>query len=271
VPYLAILMLLLTAVFPQGRTIKPRGFVVLRGDYQVRAQGYNSYPITILPNAGSAVLKGNIQVLGAANYDVEVCVFDYANLENFMNRRPAYGLFCSGRVKIKAFEVPLDAGTYYLVINNLHSVLTEKWVRSWVVVDFPPTLPPQRQIRAPSVDKLITEIEETVYPKATYEKNKLVGLKKMAPEEIYEECKGSPLAETVVITEVQYKEEEIISFTVNRSTGQRKNVYFSSEVIHPFDRKNLFQLINENNKVKISGFLCGNGAEWNADEITLIK
>lgn len=271
-PYLAILLLLLSGVFPQRQPLKSRGFVVLRGDYQVRAQGYNSYPIKVAPNAGNAVLKGNILVQGAANYDIEVCVFDYPNLENFMNRRQAYGLFCSGRVKMKTFEVPLDPGTYYLVFINNHSLMTEKWVRSWVVLDFPPsapTLPPQRS--DPKVEQLIKEIEEIVYPEATYKDNKLVSLKKLMPQEVYDECKISPLTETVVITEVQYKQEEIVSFTVKRPSGQRKNVHFYIDLISNADKGSLHELINENNKVKVVGYLCGNGAYWNADEITLIK
>lgn len=239
---LTIFSIVLWSFFPQGRNASPRGFIILDGDYQVKAQGYTSFPFVVDARFGNVLLKGQITVQGQSNYDIEFCVVNYSQLEHFMNGYATETIYSTGRVKMKQFEVFLTPGQYYLLFNNKYSILTAKQVRAWVVADFSRSQQPS--FSAPNKNSF----DDDVYATPILKGNQLLGFKNLMPQEIYDECHNSPLTDTGVITEIEYKGEDIVSFTVKRPSGQRKNVYFHIEVIGKPFRGRLYEVISENKK-----------------------
>ena len=61
-----------------------------------------------------------------ADSDVMVFILDARNLELFRNRKSFQSYYQSGKVTAVSVNVNLRRGQYYLVVSNLHSILTSK-------------------------------------------------------------------------------------------------------------------------------------------------
>lgn len=253
---LVILSLFCALVFPQTRNVSP-GFVILNGDYQVRAQGYNIYPLRI-PTGKMGILSGRLAVQGSASQDAELCVFDQPNVELFANRQMASALYCSGRVKLQTFEVVIPAGNYNILLNNSYSILTAKTVRIFAGLRFEDASSSHQIETAKDSDDEMAE--------NTYDSNhNLIALKGLFPPP--DDCKNSLFKETAVVSDTHYKEEELEYFTLKLRSGLRKNVYLNWERLSNADRGNIHLLIKEGNRLLVKGYRCGNGDYWHADEI----
>lgn len=253
--FLVMLSLFCALAIPQTRNV-PAGFVVLNGDYQVRAQGYNIYPIRI-PAGKIGVLSGRLAVQGSASQDAELCVFDQPNVELFANRQMANAVYCSGRVKLQTFEVVIPAGNYNILLNNSYSILTAKTVRVFAGLRFEDVNSARKSFKAEEPDEIADNIFDSDH--------KLVALKGLFPDP--GDCNIS-FKETAIVTDTHYKEEELEYFTVKLAEGKRKNVYIKWERLSNAARGSVHVLIKEGNRLLVKGFVCGNGGYWYADEIT---
>jgi hypothetical protein len=254
--------------------------VLLNGSYLVQARNYQVFEFSFDPAYGAGQIGGRISVQGPTNFDIQAWILDYPNLENFINRQ-AFNTFLNiGRVRLKNFSVTLNPGRYYLVFDNTFSALNSKSVFAQVAVrQFPATptsksTPPEDQTENRTDDRTDDQspyAEEDGFAVANYRGRQLISLKKLFDKALSDECCYSKFSGSGVITEVEYKQEDILSFTLKLPSSQRRNVYISSARFSNADRGWLYTLIKENNKVRVKGCLCGNGGYWHALEISLVQ
>lgn len=75
-------------------------------------------------------LTGRILGLAGGNRDVEVYVLDQDGMVNFHNGTSGSAIFRSGRTSAVTLDVALPGtGTYFLIISNVFSVVTDKVVQ----------------------------------------------------------------------------------------------------------------------------------------------
>jgi len=97
----------------------------------INALGYYYYKLDAPPGATNVTLQGNFTASGGSGNDIEAYVMSEADFVNWQNSHPAKTYYNSGKVTVGNINVnlPADAGTYYLVLNNKFSLLTSKSVR----------------------------------------------------------------------------------------------------------------------------------------------
>jgi zinc-ribbon domain len=99
-------------------------------DLTVGSTGYNFFKLEVPDGATSVHLEGNFTASGGTGNDVEVYVLPENDFVNWQNRHQAKTYYNSGKVTVGNFSVnlPSDAGTYYLVLDNRFSLLSKKEV-----------------------------------------------------------------------------------------------------------------------------------------------
>lgn len=108
--------------------------VLLNGTYHVNARNYQVFEFSFDREQGVGQIGGRISVQGPANFDIQLWIVDYPNLENFVNRQAFDTYLNTGRVRLKTFDVTLDPGRYYLIFDNRFSAINDKDIRAGVAV-----------------------------------------------------------------------------------------------------------------------------------------
>ncbi len=108
---------------------KEKEEVIISDTIEVEAGYYRYFKIYTPVNAENIRLKGNFRAYGGSGNDIIVLIMDETNFINWENGHEAYTLYNSGKVTVGEFNVPLLSGkTYYLVLDNSFSVLSNKGV-----------------------------------------------------------------------------------------------------------------------------------------------
>lgn len=244
-----------------SRSMPTRNFLLLNGGYSVPASNYKVYEFLISPAFERARVRGRIAVQGSVTADIELCIFDYSNLENFINGKAASGPVCTGRVKLKEFDIMLEPGRYFLVLNNRYSVLTSKMVNAFVAIEHLEMVP------RPDPDPIVDEEDNLAEVKYSSQR-KMISAKNMAKEAA--KCDGER-ADQGIIVEVDYNRTIIASFILALQDGRRIEVTIEPGRFHKTDQDWLYTLVSKNNRVKVVSFVCGNGGHLTAHEIVRIK
>jgi hypothetical protein len=108
--------------------------VLLNGTYNVKARNYQMFEFSLDREQGAGQIGGRISVQGPTNFDIQLWIVDYSNLENFINRQPFETYLNTGRVRLKTFDVVLDPGRYYLIFDNKFSAINDKNVHAGVAI-----------------------------------------------------------------------------------------------------------------------------------------
>jgi hypothetical protein len=113
--------------------VPPARFVLMNGVFPVAARGYRAFPFRLAP-PGLSLLRGQISVQGPAGTDINFCVTDPRGYEQYVNQRVFKAYFCSGRVQLRQFELPLPPGAYFIIFDNRYSLLSNKNVLGFVEI-----------------------------------------------------------------------------------------------------------------------------------------
>lgn len=88
-----------------------------------------SYRLDVSPDMLEASIKGSFTATGGSGNDVQVAIGDQMNITNWTNGHQSSVIWeTPGQVTTGAFDVKLKPGTYFLVISNRFSVLSDKSV-----------------------------------------------------------------------------------------------------------------------------------------------
>lgn len=128
-----ILCLCLLSLNVGGQQISHES-VLLKGTYHVKARNYQIFEFSFDRDQGVGEIGGRISVQGPSEFDVQLWIVDYANLENFINRQAFNTYLNTGRVRLKSFSVALEPGRYYLIFDNKFSAINDKNVHAQVAV-----------------------------------------------------------------------------------------------------------------------------------------
>lgn len=109
---------------------------LISGSHIVQPQHYVTYPITIAPAMHNARLSGHFTATGGYGNDLQALITDEDGLVNFKNGHQAKVYYQSGKVTADSFDVRLAPGTYYLVFNNVFSLMSNKAYDADVKLDF---------------------------------------------------------------------------------------------------------------------------------------
>ncbi len=109
-------------------------FVLLNGTYHVKERNYQVYEFSLDLAQDVGEIGGRISVQGPSNFNIQLWIVDYANLENFINRRQFETYLNTGRVRLKTFTVALNPGKYYLIFDNTFSAINDKYVHAGIAV-----------------------------------------------------------------------------------------------------------------------------------------
>jgi hypothetical protein len=106
------------------------------------------------------------------------------------------------------------------------------------------------------------------YAVATYDsRNRMFRLSNLAGD--VSDCEG-PLTPTGIIASVRYNGDLPVGFTLKMKNGRRKNIYIGDVNYTNADRSNLYMLIAEGKRVRVTVYVCGNGGIWMAERIVAL-
>lgn len=95
----------------------------------VRARSYTSYKIAVEPDMVAPVINGEFRAVGGSGNDIRVILTDEINYTNWVNGHRAQVLWqTAGQQTAGRFNIPVGAGTYYLVLSNTFALLSDKQV-----------------------------------------------------------------------------------------------------------------------------------------------
>lgn len=99
-------------------------------DLHINALSFSYFKLDVPAGATRVNLHGNFTASGGLTNDVEVFVLSADDFVNWQNRHAAKTLYNSGKATVGTLNVnlPADAGTYYLVLNNRFAILAQKTV-----------------------------------------------------------------------------------------------------------------------------------------------
>jgi hypothetical protein len=113
---------------PESRLVA-KSQTIVNGAIQIEAGKSASYRLDVLPDMLQASIKGSFTASGGSGNDVQVAIGDEMNITNWMNGHQASVLWeTPGQLTTGAFDVKLQPGTYFLVISNRFSLLSDKSV-----------------------------------------------------------------------------------------------------------------------------------------------
>lgn len=92
----------------------------------VEPRNFVSYKFQV-PAAGGTVV-GRFHAQGGSGNDIEVVIMDEDGVENFRNGHKVATYYNSGKLTVGKLNVKLDAGTYYLIFNNMFALISNKVV-----------------------------------------------------------------------------------------------------------------------------------------------
>jgi hypothetical protein len=99
------------------------------GAVQIEGGKSASYRLDVSPDMLEASIKGSFTATGGSGNDVQVAIGDQMNITNWTNGHQSSVIWeTPGQVTTGAFDVKLKPGTYFLVISNRFSVLSDKSV-----------------------------------------------------------------------------------------------------------------------------------------------
>lgn len=112
-------------------TKKPHNIPVSSEAVTINQLGYSYFKLDVPAKASSVMLKGSFIASGGVGNTIEAFIFSETDYVNWQNRHASTPFYSSGRVTMGAIdlELPVGAGSYYLVFNNKFSVLAPKTVR----------------------------------------------------------------------------------------------------------------------------------------------
>lgn len=128
-----LLCLCLLPFSTTGQEISHRA-VLLNGTYRVAERSYQVFEFSFDPQEDVGEIGGRINVQGPSNFDIQLWIVDYPNLENFINKQAFKAHLNTGRVRLKTFNVALKPGRYYLIFDNTFSAINSKNVQAFVAV-----------------------------------------------------------------------------------------------------------------------------------------
>lgn len=108
--------------------------VLLNGTYHVQERNYQVFEFAFDRDQGAGQIGGRISVQGPSNFDIQLWIVDYGNLENFINKQAFNTYLNTGRVRLKTFDVTLNPGRYYLIFDNRFSAINSKNIHAGVAV-----------------------------------------------------------------------------------------------------------------------------------------
>jgi hypothetical protein len=130
----ALLLCLCLLSFPAiGQELASES-VLLNGTYHVQERSYQVFEFAFDREQGVGQIGGRISVQGPNNFDIQLWIVDYENLENFINRQAFNAYLNTGRVRLKTFDVALNPGRYYLIFDNRFSAINSKNVHAGVAI-----------------------------------------------------------------------------------------------------------------------------------------
>jgi hypothetical protein len=93
--------------------------------------GYSYFKLDVPAKASSVMLKGSFIASGGLGNTIEAFIFSDTDYVNWQNRHTVTPFYSSGRVTMGAIDLdlPVGAGSYYLVFDNKFSVQDQKTVR----------------------------------------------------------------------------------------------------------------------------------------------
>jgi hypothetical protein len=110
--------------------IKHMTAVVIGAPFVVEPHQYRYIRMEVPSRSSNVHLQGHVTATGGGGNDVEVYLVDEDGLVNWKNHHAMNAVYNSGRVTQATVDVvlPNDAKTYYLVVSNVFSVLSNKAV-----------------------------------------------------------------------------------------------------------------------------------------------
>ena len=109
-------------------------FKIVSTSFALPAGYLQQYSVFIPPNAGPGHVFGNFRATSGDN--VQVHVLDSDGLENLRHGSQYRSFYESGRVTVGTIDLTLPPGQYFLVFENLYSVLSNKIVWADVNLEF---------------------------------------------------------------------------------------------------------------------------------------
>jgi len=131
---LALFLCLCLLPFPAIGQEVAHESVLANGTYRVNARNYQVFEFSLDQEQGVGEIGGRISVQGPTNFDIQLWIVDYPNLENFINGQAFDTYLTTGRVRLKTFNVALNPGRYYLIFDNKFSAVNDKNVHAGIAV-----------------------------------------------------------------------------------------------------------------------------------------
>ena len=100
----------------------------------VYARTYTPHPFSIPSGASNSSVSGTFTAQGDSDGDIKVYIIDSANFGNYTNNVQGIVqgdfsyLYYSGQIHTASFNVNLSSGNYYLVLDNMFSISSQKLV-----------------------------------------------------------------------------------------------------------------------------------------------
>jgi len=103
---------------------------VIAGSIVVQPSQYMYYRVEVPQSSSNVRLEGHFTATGGSGNDVEIVLLDEDGFVNWKNRHATPAYYNSRRVTqgTASVNLPNDAKTYYLVVSNIFSVVSNKAV-----------------------------------------------------------------------------------------------------------------------------------------------
>lgn len=109
----------------------------------VEATGTVTYPVVVTSTMPEAKLTGRLKAAGGSGNDIQVFVFRQLDFDNWKNGHTAPALFQTDKQTVTEIDLPLEPGSYVVVLSNQFSAFTPKNVSGALTLSWQddPTVP----------------------------------------------------------------------------------------------------------------------------------
>lgn len=116
---------------PRSIATPPAITSIVNSSFTVAPGQFKYFPFNV---ATFSNINGRFRAQGGSGNDIEVIVLDSDALENFRNGHRVGTFYNSGKMTVGTININLNPGSYYLVFNNVYSMLTNKAVEANVSI-----------------------------------------------------------------------------------------------------------------------------------------
>lgn len=131
------MLLLVTILGCSSNKDEDRTISVFNGQVSIDAGTYQSYRFTVSSSMKNAILNGEYITTEGGNKDVNVLLMNDLNYINWQNGNASNALYFKERITTDRFSLNISQpGTYYFILSNTFSIITDKRVDGTVTLDY---------------------------------------------------------------------------------------------------------------------------------------